>query len=126
MSIMSWEMYPKIKTVVRQFDKKKAIKEIIDKYDDFIPYRKGRSYSGSALSTNIINVRPKHYFIDFNEESRLLNIQAGALLSDIQEFFLPRGWFLEISHRTKFIAVGGTLASDLLGKNYHVEGCFSE
>ncbi|MDB4536878.1 FAD-binding oxidoreductase, partial [Oceanospirillaceae bacterium] len=122
---MSWGMYPKIKTTVFKFDKKQELKQIIDKHDDLIPYGNGRSYGDSALSTNIINVRPKDYFIDFDEEYGLLHAQAGVLLSEILEFFVPRGWFLKITPGTKFVTVGGAIASDIHGKNHHVEGCFS-
>ena len=125
MRLMSWGMYPKIKTTVFKFDKKQELKQIIDKHDDLIPYGNGRSYGDSALSTNIINVRPKDYFIDFDEEYGLLHAQAGVLLSEILEFFVPRGWFLKITPGTKFVTVGGAIASDIHGKNHHVEGCFS-
>ena len=48
------------------------------------------------------------------------------MLSEIIEAFLPRGWFLAVTPGTKFITVGGALASDVHGKNHHIEGCFSE
>lgn len=126
MSLISWGMYPKIKNTVFKFDKEATLKEIINTYDELIPYGNGRSYGDSALSTNIINVRPKDYFIDFNEENGLLHIQAGVLLSEILESYVPRGWFLKVTPGTKLITVGGAIASDVHGKNHHVEGCFSE
>ncbi len=126
MSLMSWGMYPKIKNTVLKFDKKESLKQIIDEYDELIPYGNGRSYGDSALSSNIIDVRPKDYFIDFDEESGLLHIQAGVLLSEILESFVPRGWFLKVTPGTKLITVGGAIASDIHGKNHHVGGCFSE
>ena len=126
MSLMSWGMYPKIRSVVFKFCKKQELIQIIDDHDDLIPYGNGRSYGDSALSANIINVKPKDYFIDFNEESGLLHVQGGVLLSEILEIFIPRGWFLKVTPGTKFITVGGAIASDIHGKNHHVEGCFSE
>lgn len=126
MSLMSWGMYPKVKNTVFKFDKEATLKEIINEHNDLIPYGNGRSYGDSALSTNIINVKPKDYFIDFNEENGLLHVQAGVLLSEILESYVPRGWFLKITPGTKLITVGGAIASDIHGKNHHVEGCFSE
>ncbi len=126
MSLMSWGMYPKIKNTVFKFDKKKKLRQIINEHDELIPYGNGRSYGDSALSPNIINVRPKDYFIDFDEENGLLHVQAGVLLSEILEHFVPRGWFLKVTPGTKLITVGGAIASDIHGKNHHVEGCFSE
>jgi decaprenylphospho-beta-D-ribofuranose 2-oxidase len=126
MSLMSWGMYPKIKNTVFKFDKKKTLKKIINEYDKLIPYGNGRSYGDSALNSNIINARPKDYFIDFNEETGMLHVQTGVLLSEILESFVPRGWFLKVTPGTKLITVGGAIASDIHGKNHHVEGCFSE
>jgi FAD/FMN-containing dehydrogenase len=123
---MSWGMYPKIKNTVFKFDKEESLKTIIDEHNELIPYGNGRSYGDSALSTNIINVKPKDYFIDFNEENGLLHIQAGVLLSEILESFVPRGWFLKVTPGTKLITIGGAIASDIHGKNHHVGGCFSE
>lgn len=126
MSLMSWGMYPKIKNTVFKFDKEATLKEIIKAHDELIPRGNGRSYGDSALSSNIINVKPKDYFIDFDEEKGLLHVQAGVLLSEILEFYVPRGWFLKVTPGTKLITVGGAIASDVHGKNHHVEGCFSE
>ncbi len=126
MSLMSWGMYPKTINTVFKFDNEEVLKEIIDTHDELIPYGNGRSYGDSMLSSNIINVKPKDYFINFNEKSGLLHVQAGVLLSEILESYVPRGWFLKVTPGTKLITVGGAIASDIHGKNHHVEGCFSE
>ena len=91
-----------------------------------IPHGNGRSYGDSALSDNIINVKPHHYFLDFDEERGILHVEAGVLLSEILEVFIPRGWFLKVVPGTKLITVGGAIASDVHGKNHHIAGCFSE
>ena len=122
----SWGMHPKIKSTVFKFDKAETLNKIISEHDILIPYGNGRSYGDSALSTNIIDIRPKDYFIDFDKESGLLHIQAGVLLSEILESFVPRGWFLKVTPGTKLITIGGAIASDIHGKNHHVGGCFSE
>ena len=126
MSLLSWGMYPNIENRVFKFNEQKGLKSIISEHDDLIPYGNGRSYGDSALSTNIIHVKPKDYFINFDEEQGLLHVQSGVLLSEILEAFVPRGWFLKVTPGTKLITVGGAIASDIHGKNHHVEGCFSE
>jgi len=126
MSLLSWGMYPRVQNTVYKFENEETLKQVINEHNELIPYGNGRSYGDSAISTNIINVKPKNYFIDFNEKNGLLHIQAGVLLSEILESFVPRGWFLKVTPGTKLITVGGAIASDVHGKNHHVEGCFSE
>jgi len=125
-SLLSWGMYPDVKNSVFNFSKNDSLKQIISKYNELIPYGNGRSYGDSALSSNIIYVKPHNYFIGFDEEKGLLHVQAGVLLSEILESLVPRGWFLKVTPGTKLITVGGAIASDIHGKNHHVEGCFSE
>ena len=126
MSLLSWGMYPKVESSVFKYYKETTLTQVINEHDELIPYGNGRSYGDSALSSNIINVKPKDYFLDFDEENGLLHIQAGVLLSDILESYVPRGWFLKVTPGTKLITVGGAIASDVHGKNHHVAGCFSE
>ena len=125
MSCTAWGMYPQIKCTRFIFDKEETLRQIVKEKHRMIPYGNGRSYGDSALSSNIIDLRQKDYFIDFNEEKGLLHVQAGVLLSEILEAFVPRGWFLKVTPGTKLITVGGAIASDVHGKNHHVEGCFS-
>ena len=126
MSLLSWGMYPKVTSTVFRFSKEETLKAIIGQHDDLIPYGNGRSYGDSALGSNIINVRPRDYFMDFDEQQGLLHVQAGVLLSEILEAYVSRGWFLKVTPGTRLVTVGGAIASDVHGKNHHVEGCFSE
>ncbi len=126
MSLNSWGMYPQVENTVLKFSTEESLKNIIKENDNLIAYGNGRSYGDSALAKNIINVKPHDYFIDFDETKGLLHVQAGVLLSEILESFVPRGWFLKVTPGTKLITIGGAIASDVHGKNHHVEGCFSQ
>ncbi len=126
MSVVSWGLYPKVKNRVIKFFKKDDLKSIVDKESDLIAFGNGRSYGDSALSSNIIETRDHNKFISFDEKEALLEVEAGVLLSEIIDSFVPKGYFLKVTPGTKLITVGGAIASDIHGKNHHVEGCFSE
>lgn len=126
MSLNSWGMYPKIQSKRTTLKNKTTLVEYMHEDKEFIPYGNGRSYGDSALSENILHTKPYNYFLDFDEESGILHVQSGVLLSEIIECFVPRGWFLKVTPGTKLITVGGAIASDVHGKNHHIEGCFSE
>jgi FAD/FMN-containing dehydrogenase len=98
----------------------------MEKTEEFIPYGNGRSYGDSALADKIVYVKPYNNFLAFDAQKGILECQAGVLLSEILDAFVKRGWFLKVTPGTKLITVGGAIASDVHGKNHHVEGCFSE
>ena len=126
MSFCSWGMYPKINNKVFNFRKRSTLQKVINEHNELIPHGNGRSYGDSALAKNIIHVKPYNYFLSFDNTEGLLHVQAGVLLSEILDAFVPRGWFLNVTPGTKLITVGGAIASDVHGKNHHVVGCFSE
>ena len=47
------------------------------------------------------------------------------MLRDIQRLLIPRGWGLPVVPGTQFVTVGGAIANDVHGKNYH-EGTFGD
>ena len=126
MSLLGWGRYPNVENKVIKFRNKNQIQSLIRSGHPVIAHGNGRSYGDSALSNTIVHTRPQDYFINFDEESGLLHLEAGALLSEVLDHFVPRGWFLKVTPGTKFITVGGAIASDVHGKNHHVAGCFSE
>lgn len=64
--------------------------------------------------------------ISFDRLNGVLECESGVLLSEVLEVAVPQGYFLYVTPGTKFISVGGAIASDVHGKNHHAEGCFSE
>ena len=126
MSVMSWGMYPRIENTVLEFDGESDLREIFKKNETLIPFGNGRSYGDSALNRIILDVKSQNKFLEFDLEKGILGAQSGVLLSEILGVIVPNGWFLTVTPGTKLITLGGAIASDVHGKNHHIEGCFSE
>ncbi len=62
--------------------------------------------------------------ISFDQASGVLRAEAGASLSQILKFIVPRGWFLPTTPGTRFVTLGGAVANDVHGKNHHRAGSF--
>lgn len=92
----------------------------------WIPRGLGRSYGDSAIADAVLNTSRLKHFIAFDDQAGILHCQSGVSLAEIIKVFLPRGWFLFVTPGTKYVTVGGAIASDVHGKNHHHAGCFSE
>ena len=64
--------------------------------------------------------------LKFDPASGLLRAEAGVSLLQLNRVFLRRGWFVPVSPGTQFVTLGGMIASDVHGKNHHVDGCFGQ
>lgn len=91
----------------------------------WIPRGLGRSYGDSALSYNIYSSSKLKHFISFDPIAGVLCCQSGVCLAEILAVIVPQGWFLPVTPGTKFVSVGGAIASDVHGKNHHHVGAFS-
>ncbi len=120
---ISWGKYPLFDFSIKNFNNYNHKSNFIK---NSIPFGNGRSYGDSCLSKNLIDIKNQNHFLSFNEKLGILVLQSGVLLKDIIYTFLPKGWFLKINPGTKLITVGGAIASDIHGKNHHIDGCFSE
>ena len=60
----------------------------------------------------------------FDRESGLLTAEAGLSLKDLLTVIAPLGWYTPVSPGTQYVTLGGMVASDIHGKNHHVDGCF--
>lgn len=88
----------------------------------------GRSYGDSSLPAReddkIAGTRLADRILGFDPETGLLHVEAGVSLAELNRIFMPRGWFVPVSPGTKYVTVGGMVASDVHGKNHHRDGCF--
>lgn len=126
MKLSSWGRYPRVNSSISYPQNLSSIENYIKNTPNFIPRGLGRSYGDSALANQVLCLNRMDHFIDFDEEKGLLNCEAGVSFSTILEIIVPKGWFLPVTPGTKFVTLGGAIASDVHGKNHHKEGCISE
>jgi len=123
--LSGWGRYPVVEARSESFETEKELMAALDGPGAVIPYGMGRSYGDSALAERVVSSRRCDKFLAFDPASGRLHCESGVSLSEIIDAFLPRGWFLSVTPGTRFISVGGAVASDVHGKNHHKAGCFS-
>jgi FAD/FMN-containing dehydrogenase len=126
MKISGWGKYPLIDANVMTARSVRELREGLAAVSPVIPRGLGRSYGDSSLSENILSLLRLNRMLAFDEEAGVLTCEAGVRLGEVEEVFVPRGWFLPVVPGTKFVTVGGAIASDVHGKNHHKEGAFSD
>ena len=135
MQIYGWGRYPRVESTV-------ALPQSEVAFIDYLQYTQsqalsthshsliarglGRSYGDSSLASTVLQTQYLNHFQSFDETTGLLRCEAGVSLAQILEVFVPRGWFLPVTPGTRFVTVGGAIASDVHGKNHHISGTFCE
>lgn len=123
--LSGWGNYPVSSSMLERPERIHQLQLLEEKV---IPRGLGRSYGDAALNegNGVILMERLNRFIAFDEVSGIVHAEAGVLLSDIIQTFLPRKWFLPVTPGTKAVTLGGCFACDVHGKNHHRDGAFSQ
>ncbi|MEM9934640.1 MAG: FAD-binding oxidoreductase [Bacteroidota bacterium] len=122
MQISNWGKFPEVEgqeLFLRN-------KESLPFPENWIPRGMGRCYGDSSLGEHMISSLKLNKFLSFEPKSGILSCQAGVTYEDILTTFVPKGWFPPVTPGTKFVSMGGAIASDVHGKNHHSEGAISD
>lgn len=120
--ITNWNNYPVVEASEISFDYQKDL--VVKLARTSIPHGNGRCYGDASLYNDVVNTLRYDKVLAFDEDHGIITCQSGVLLSDLLQIIVPRGWFLPVTPGTKFITVGGAVASDVHGKNHHVDVSF--
>ena len=87
----------------------------------------GRSYGDSSVSkSKILITTPHNKLLNFDPESGQLEAQSGISFAELLDIFVPKGFFPPVVPGTKYITLGGAVASNIHGKNHHQKGSFCD
>jgi decaprenylphospho-beta-D-ribofuranose 2-oxidase len=136
--LSGWGRYPVMNSYLQRPEKASAVAALVQRAKQVKQAQKaesgtvlgrgaGRSYGDAALNPHGATILTErlHRLLDFNEQTGVLRCEAGVSFKELLEIFVPRGWFPGVTPGTKFVTMGGAVASDVHGKNHHREGSFA-
>jgi decaprenylphospho-beta-D-ribofuranose 2-oxidase len=86
----------------------------------------GRSYGDPAQNSggHVLRLAPPHDAVTIDDNDGTATVAAGVSIDDVLAIIVRRGWFVPVTPGTRYVTIGGAIASDIHGKNHHGEGSF--
>lgn len=124
--LSGWGNYPVVETKLYRPEKISNLLTILNE-ESLIARGLGRSYGDTSLNKDgaTILMTQLNRLLGFDDRNGILHAEAGVSFDDILTTFVPRGWFPPVTPGTKFVTLGGAIASDVHGKNHHGDGALS-
>lgn len=121
-----WGRFPRQEGTELFFRTEEQLRELLIKHPQAIARGGARAYGDSALAPVMLSSKRFNHVRAFNADSGILKVEAGLILADLLNAFVPQGWFVPVTPGTQFVSIGGMVASDVHGKNHHIDGSIGQ
>ena len=119
--LSGWGRYPRTDQTVERPEK---ASQLLAGEGSTLARGQGRSYGDAALNTQgtVTLTERLNRFLEFDSATGRLKVEGAATLKHVLDTMVPKGWFLPVTPGTKYSSIGGSVASDVHGKNHHRDG----
>ena len=112
MKLSGWGRYPALDCEVSPLRGPDGLEALFARGGSWIARGAGRAYGDAALNPELtVSMLDMNRLRAFDPRTGVLECEAGVLLADILDIFVPRGWFPPVVPGTKFVTVGGMIAA---------------
>ncbi len=125
--ISGWGRTKQFKSNILKPKDNNELRYLVKNHKKIITRGLGRSYGFSSISDNVVDLS---FFLEkkfkINKNKNILECHSSYSLKDIIDRLLKKGLFIPVTSGTKFVTIGGAIASDIHGKNHHIDGSFCD
>ncbi len=126
-SISGWGLHNPANVNILKPDSFEQLENLIvnSEKNSVLPRGLGRSYGDAAQLDNksVFNLFAfDHIYI--NKKEGFITAGSGVSIDSILKKIIPEGFFIPVSPGTRNVTIGGAIASDVHGKNHHLNGSF--
>jgi decaprenylphospho-beta-D-ribofuranose 2-oxidase len=124
--VWGWGRRPVGTTDLRRPERLRELSDLVGGPRSCIARGLGRSYGDASFDSagETILMERIDRFVEYDPGSGILECEAGVTIGELLKYFVPRGFMPPVIPGTKHVTLGGALASDIHGKNHHVDGSF--
>tara|TARA_B100000787_G_scaffold107845_1_gene80107 strand:- start:2311 stop:3609 length:1299 start_codon:yes stop_codon:yes gene_type:complete len=126
MKIHGWGNYSVVDAQILKPAKANEVNKLIQVNKNIIARGLGRSYGDSANSNTVLDTTSLNSVLKFDSESGVILCESGVSIKEINKLTIPQGWFVPVTSGSSYVTLGGAIASDIHGKNHHLDGAFSD
>jgi len=113
--IANWGNYPVVISEEQSFTLEEEARASLEGMDSVIGRGNGRCYGDASLGDTTFGTLKFDKVLSFDRGQGIFTCESGITLDQILKIIVPSGWFLPVTPGTKFITVGGAVASDVHG-----------
>ena len=122
-----WGRHLKVATELVSPSSLSDVQKYVREAESLIARGAGRSYGDCAVNESLtVSTLGLNEILHWDADTGELIAEAGLMLSEVIAAFLPSGWFPFVTPGTKFVTLGGAIATNVHGKNHHVDGAFGD
>lgn len=119
-----WGNFPRIESDIYKHWSVNQVQTTINGSNEIISSGLLRSYGDSALNCKMISTLSLNRILNFDKENKTITCESGISFMELINFLGKHRLTLPVTPGTKFITIGGAIASDVHGKNHHINGSF--